>query len=195
MTNLPRFKSVNTCIGQHHPSRHQVHWSFIIGYYLSFAVICNQLTFAFEVGRLQFGDFETSISIWMQTSRDVDDARRTSQPAWQPRHVTIAVQGIRGEVTETKKKWQTWLEFPMRENIQTACRPPENGLRQGVLKLCVPGSTLQNSPDSSGVYGHRFSALLELTDSPRWSTGNPLSVRILDQGPHFEYPWIETMMQ
>ena len=39
------------------------------------------------------------------------------------------------------------------------------------------------------IHGSRFSALLVLIGGPWRSIGNPLAVRILDWGPHFEYPW------
>ena len=48
---------------------------------------------------------------------------------------------------------------------------------------------INNWTEISEVHGPRLSALLALTGGPWWSTENRLAVRILDRGPHFEYPW------
>ena len=58
----------------------------------------------------------------------------------------------------------------------------------GVLKLFVLEVHINNYPDTSEVQGPCVSALLALTGYPRRFSGNPLAVRILDRGPHFEYP-------
>ena len=57
-----------------------------------------------------------------------------------------------------------------------------------VLKRFGPGSTLNNNFQTSGVHGLLIFALLALTGGPRRSTGNFLAVRILERGPHLEYP-------
>ena len=54
----------------------------------------------------------------------------------------------------------------------------------GVLKLFVPGSTLNNFH----VFRGPQIPLFHVVGTDWRSTGNPLAVRILDRGPHFEYP-------